>query len=83
MHQRACRLQRAELGSSVTPPAAPQPYAEEAMCVVCFDAPKDHIIVPCGHQCAEQLTKTISRERRAPCAAPTSGRHQGVLLIAR
>ena len=33
------------------------------MCVVCFDAPKDHIIVPCGHMCvcascAEQLTKT-------------------------
>jgi hypothetical protein len=30
---------------------------------VCFDAPKDHIIVPCGHQCvcarcAEQLTNT-------------------------
>ena len=20
------------------------------MCVVCLDAPKDHIIVPCGHQ---------------------------------
>jgi hypothetical protein len=33
------------------------------MCVVCFDAPKDHLIVPCGHQCvcagcAEQLTNT-------------------------
>jgi hypothetical protein len=37
--------------------------AEETMCVVCFDAPKDHLIVPCGHQCvcagcAEQLTNT-------------------------
>jgi hypothetical protein len=47
------------------PPAAPahHPDAEETMCVVCFDAPKDHIIVPCGHQCvceacAEQLTNT-------------------------
>jgi hypothetical protein len=47
------------------PPAATahHPDAEETMCVVCFDAPKDHIIVPCGHQCvceacAEQLTKT-------------------------
>jgi predicted amidophosphoribosyltransferase len=33
------------------------------MCVVCFDAPKDHLIVPCGHQCvcagcAEQLINT-------------------------
>jgi hypothetical protein len=30
---------------------------------VCFDAPKEYAIVPCGHQCmcgpcAEQLTKT-------------------------
>jgi hypothetical protein len=49
----------AQLGSSVVPPAD----AEETMCVVCFDAPKDHLIVPCGHQCvcarcAEQLTNT-------------------------
>jgi uncharacterized coiled-coil protein SlyX len=58
------RLQQiqAHLGSSVASPA-PHPDAEETMCVVCFDAPKDHIIVPCGHQCvcagcAEQLTKT-------------------------
>jgi hypothetical protein len=60
----ALRLQQmqAQLG---VPPAAPAPHpdAEETMCVVCFDAPKDHIIVPCGHQCvcarcAEQLTKT-------------------------
>jgi hypothetical protein len=33
------------------------------MCVVCFDAPKEYAIVPCGHQCvcescAEQLTET-------------------------
>ena len=49
---------QAQLGSSVVPPTV-----EETMCVVCFDAPKDHIIVPCGHQCvcarcAEQLTNT-------------------------
>ena len=56
------------LGSSRTPPSAPttpapHPDAEETMCVVCFDAPKDHLIVPCGHMCvcagcAEQLTNT-------------------------
>jgi hypothetical protein len=53
---------QAQLG---VPPAAPAPHpdAEETMCVVCFDAPKDHAIVPCGHvcvceACAEQLTKT-------------------------
>jgi hypothetical protein len=51
---------QAELGSGS---ATPQPDAEETLCVVCMDAPKDHIIVPCGHMCvcgacAEQLTKT-------------------------
>jgi hypothetical protein len=59
------RLQQmqAQLG---VPPAAPAPHpddAEETMCVVCFDAPKDHLVLPCKHlcvceACAEQLTKT-------------------------
>jgi hypothetical protein len=65
MQGAAMQLQQlqAQLGSSVVPPAAPHPDVEETQCVVCFDAPKDHIIVPCGHQCvceacAQQLTKT-------------------------
>ena len=60
------RLQQvqAQLGSSsVVPPAAPQD--EEKLCVLCLDAPKDHIIIPCGHQCvcracAEKLKKARS-----------------------
>ena len=49
---------QAQLGSSVVPPTV-----EETMCVVCFDAPKDHLVLPCKHlcvceACAEQLTKT-------------------------
>jgi hypothetical protein len=62
----ALRLQQmqARLGRSVVaPPATPNPGTEETQCVVCMDAPKDHLIVPCGHMCvcagcAEQLTKT-------------------------
>ena len=61
----ALRMQQmqARLGSSVVPPPVPNPGAEETMCVVCFDAPKDHLVLPCKHlcvceACAEQLTKT-------------------------
>jgi hypothetical protein len=64
MQSDALRLQQmqAQLGSSVVPPAAPapQPGAEETQCVVCFDAPKNHVLVPCMHmcvceECAERL----------------------------
>jgi hypothetical protein len=64
----ALRMQqvRAQLGCSVAPPAEPALQAndaEETQCVVCFDAPKEYAIVPCGHMCvcascADQLTKT-------------------------
>jgi hypothetical protein len=52
MQSDALRLQEAQqrLGNTVAAPTS-QPDAEETQCVVCFDAPKDHIIVPCGHQC--------------------------------
>jgi hypothetical protein len=53
---------QAQLGRSVGPSTAPHPGAEETQCVVCFDAPKDHLVLPCKHlcvceACAEQLTK--------------------------
>jgi hypothetical protein len=57
------------------PPAATAPQAEEEMCVLCLDAPKDHIITPCGHQCvcgacAEKL-KAVKRNPACPiCREP-------------
>jgi hypothetical protein len=47
----ATRMQQmqAQLG---VPPAAPNPGAEETQCVVCMDAPKDRIVLPCMHLCA-------------------------------
>jgi hypothetical protein len=64
MQTDALRAQQvqAQLGVPQAAPAS-HPDAEETLCVVCFDAPKDHAIVPCKHlcvcgPCAEQLTKT-------------------------
>jgi hypothetical protein len=58
---------RVQLRAGVVAQAAPpsQPQAEEAVYVVCMGAPKQYIILPCGHQCvceacAQQLTQTTS-----------------------
>jgi hypothetical protein len=54
---------QAQLGVPPAAPApAPHPDDAEDQCVLCFDAPKDHIIIPCGHMCvcqacANQLTQ--------------------------
>ena len=64
MQSDAMRLQQMDAQLGVAPPAAPA-VEEEVLCVVCMDAPKQHIILPCGHQCvceacAQQLTQTTS-----------------------
>jgi hypothetical protein len=57
---------QAQLGSSVVPPAAPQD--EETLCVLCMDAPKDHMIAPCGHQCVcEACAEKLKKARHALC----------------
>jgi hypothetical protein len=61
------RLQQvqAQLGVS---PAAPARQAEEELCVVCLDAPKDHIIIPCGHQCVcGACAQALKREANPAC----------------
>jgi hypothetical protein len=62
------RLQRvqARVGSSGVPPAAPNPGAEETQCVVCFDAPKDHIIVPCYHLCVCEACANLLTQMDKP-----------------
>ena len=44
----------------------------ETLCAVCFDARKDHIIVPCGHQClcgacAKMLVESETRPKCPLC----------------
>jgi hypothetical protein len=57
------RQTQARLG---VPPAASQPDAEETMCVLCFDAPKDHIIVPCYHLCVCEACANLLTQMDKP-----------------
>jgi hypothetical protein len=36
------------------------------MCVVCFDAPKDHIIVPCYHLCVCEACANLLTQMDKP-----------------
>jgi hypothetical protein len=71
MQSDALMLQQvqAQLGSSVVPPAAPAPD-EEDQCVMCFDAPKDHIIIPCGHVCVCEACANQLTQMRKPSYVP-------------
>ena len=64
----ALQQAQAQLGSSIVPPAAPTPHldAEETQCVVCFDAPKDHIIVPCYHLCVCEACANLLTQMEQP-----------------
>jgi hypothetical protein len=54
---------QAQLG---VPPSAPQD--EETLCVLCFDAPKDHIILPCFHVCVcEACAKQLTQMEKPSC----------------
>jgi hypothetical protein len=68
MQADALRMQQmqARLGSSVVPPPVPSPGAEETMCVVCFDAPKDHILVPCYHLCVCEACANLLTQMDKP-----------------
>jgi hypothetical protein len=70
MQSDALQLQEAQAQLGV-PPAAPAPHpddAEEDQCVLCFDAPKDHIIIPCGHMCVcEACAKQLTQMKKPSC----------------
>jgi hypothetical protein len=48
----ALRMQQVQAQLVVVPSDAPNPDAEETQYVVCLDAPKDRIVLPCMHLCA-------------------------------
>jgi hypothetical protein len=43
---------------------APQPGAEETLCVVCVDEPKQYAMLPCLHVCVEDAATSA-------CALPS------------
>ena len=61
---------QARLGSSVVPPAAPIPDAEETQCVVCMDAPKNRVVLPCMHMCVCEACAQLLRDRCPVCRGP-------------
>ena len=56
---------QAELGSGS---GTSQPDAEE--CLVCMDAPKDHIVLPCMHICVCEACAQLLRDRCPVCRGP-------------
>ena len=64
------RVQQMQAELGVVPPVAPapQPEAEEALCVVCMDAPKSHVIRPCMHMCTcEACTQQLQEQGAQSC----------------
>jgi hypothetical protein len=47
----ASRMQEVHARLGVVPPLSPAPQPEEAVCVVCMDAPKTCAVLPCMHMC--------------------------------
>jgi hypothetical protein len=69
MQNDALMLQQmqAQLG---VPPAAPHPDAEETQCVVCMDAPKNRVVLPCMHMCVCEACAQLLRDRCPVCRGP-------------
>ena len=67
------RMQQVQAQLGVAPP--PAPHCEEALCVVCMDAPNNHVVLPCLHMCvceacAEQLLQLLGTSRCPVCRTP-------------
>ena len=63
----ALELQQMDAQLGVVAPAA-QPHAEEALCVVCMDAPKQYAIRPCMHMCTcEACTQQLQEQGAQSC----------------
>ena len=65
----ALRMQQVQAQLGV-PSATPAPHLDDAedQCVLCFDAPKDHIIIPCYHVCVcKACAKLLTQMEKPSC----------------
>jgi len=71
MESDALRLQQIQVRLGVVrPPPGP---ANEALCVVCLDAPKEYIVLPCLHMCACEACAQKLLKLRTPCCPVCRG----------
>jgi hypothetical protein len=67
MRTDALRAQQMQVQLGVPPAApAPRPDGAEGKCVLCFDAPKDHIILPCFHMCVCEACANLLTQMEKP-----------------
>jgi hypothetical protein len=62
----ALRMVEAQANPNNNPPAAP----EETMCVVCMDAPKNRVVLPCERMCVCEACAQLLRDRCPVCRRP-------------
>jgi len=72
---------QAQLGVVAPAAPAPQPEAEEVMCVVCMDAPKQYTIMPCGHVCACAACAQRLLDEGTPCCPVCRGPIQDTMRV--
>jgi hypothetical protein len=64
----ALTLRLQQMQAQLGVPPAPHPDDAEDQCVLCFDAPKDHIILPCYHVCVcEACANKLTQMRKPSC----------------
>ena len=65
MRSTELRVQEVQAQLGIVP--QPAPAADESLCVVCVDAPKNHILLPCRHMCVCQVCAPRLQGMPTPC----------------
>jgi hypothetical protein len=66
----ALTLRVQEMQAQLGVPPVAQQDAEETQCVVCMDAAKDHLVLPCKHLCVCEACAQLLSDRCPVCRGP-------------